>query len=73
MDNVSMWAKNEETALLDSPVSESSTTAESQAVNNAIENNQSFSLLLEVKSTDRFQSVSGELSLLSAKVNLLTQ
>jgi hypothetical protein len=48
-------------------------TAQSQAINNAIENNQSLSARLEVKSTDRFQSLSCQLSLLSTKVDLLTQ
>jgi hypothetical protein len=48
-------------------------TAQSQALNNVIENNQSLSARLEVKSTDRLQSLSGQLSLLSTKVDLQTQ
>jgi hypothetical protein len=47
--------------------------AQSQAVNNAIENNQSLPARLEVNSTDRFQSLSSLLSVLSIKVDLLTE
>jgi predicted nucleic acid-binding Zn-ribbon protein len=48
-------------------------TAQSQAVNTAIENTQSLCVRLEVKSIDRFQSLSGQLSLVSTKVDLLTE
>jgi hypothetical protein len=66
---------NMDTAQTNAQMSElaAMVTAQSQAVNNAIENNQSLSARLEVKSTDRFQSLSGQLSLLSTKVDLLTQ
>jgi hypothetical protein len=66
---------NMDTAQTNAQMSElaAMVTAQSQAVNNAIENNQSLSARLEVKSTDRFQSLSGQLSLLSTKVDLLTE
>jgi hypothetical protein len=66
---------NMDTAQTNAQMSElaAMVTAQSQAVNNAIEKNQSLSARLEVKSTDRFQSLSGQLSLLSTKVDLLTE